>query len=388
MSLSRKQFLLSPLAASAAAGAQTSPRSKPSAPASAANGSVPGRAQKLAARIAADFTGAETAGAVYLGDALGLFKAMAGRGPMQAKQLAELTKLNERYLLEWLRAMAAASYIDYHVATQSFELPAEHDAVLVNETSPFFSVATLQAAVSDLWMVPKVATAFRSGRGVPYSEYPPESLDATERRTRPFYVNQLVQRWLPAVPGLAERLNKGCSAADLGCGGGVALIELAKAFPRVRSFGYDPYAPNIRRATQTARNSGVADRVAFNIFDGRHVPGGPYGLITILFSFHHVADPIALLNSSRSALEEAGVLLVVEARRSERLEEDINSPRQVMYSAGLLECLPVELSDGAPGYGLGMQESELRRLASECGFREIRTILPEGPLLMCALRKG
>jgi len=79
------------------------------------------------------------------------------------------------------------------------------------------------------------------------------------------------------------------------------------------------------------------------------VPGGPYGLITICFSFRHAGDPMGLLTSVRGVLEEGGVMLLVEARRSERLEHDINSPRQVMYSAGLFECLPAALSEGGPG---------------------------------------
>ena len=47
------------------------------------------------------------AGLIVIGDRLGLYRAMAGAGPMTASQLAERTGTTERYVREWLNAQAA-----------------------------------------------------------------------------------------------------------------------------------------------------------------------------------------------------------------------------------------------------------------------------------------
>jgi Rv2258c-like winged HTH domain len=44
---------------------------------------------------------------VHLGDRLGLYRAMAGSGPMTPTDLAERTGTHERYVREWLSNQAA-----------------------------------------------------------------------------------------------------------------------------------------------------------------------------------------------------------------------------------------------------------------------------------------
>ena len=304
---------------------------------------------------------------------------MAGAGALSARELAIKTGLNERYILEWLRVMATATYVDYHTGAGTFELSAEQAAVLADEESPVFASGMFEGTVPDLWMVPKVMAGFRSGKGIPYGEYPPETFESIERTTRPDYLHLLVQKWLPAVPGLVGRLNVGGDVADLGSGAGLASIVLAKAFPKIRAFGFEPYAPSVARANANAREAGLAERVKFATFDGVHVPGGPYVLVTMNYALHHVGDPVGILSSARKAMAPEGKMLVVEYRRSSRLEDDINTPRQMAYAYGLLECMPTAIAEGAPGYGTGIEESEMLRVTKAAGFRECTTVLKEDP---------
>jgi SAM-dependent methyltransferase len=327
-----------------------------------------------------DNIAAVTVGAAFIGDKLGLFRAMAGAGELSAKELAVKAGLSERYVLEWLRVMATARYIDYHPGTGAFELPPEHAAVLADEDSPMFASGLFEGTLPDLWMVPKVMAAFHTGKGIPYGTYPPETFVSIERTTRTEYLTQLVQQWLPAVPGLVDRLEAGGSAADLGSGAGLASIVLAKAFPKVRAFGFEPYMPSVARATANANKAGLAERVRFATFDGIHVPGGPYVLITMNYALHHAGNPLGVLSSARKALAPEGKMLVVEYRRSTRLEEDIDTPRRMAYAYGLLECMPAAIAEGGPGYGTGIEETEMIRLAKEAGFGERTTVLKEDPL--------
>lgn len=353
-----------------------------SRPHSASTGSSSiGRADQLVDRIASDTNAAYFVTAAYIGDRLGLFKAMAGAGPVTAKQLADKTGLNERYLFEWLRAMASARYINYVPEPDRFELPQEHAAVLVDEDSPVFSAGLIELTVPDVLMAHRVMAAFHDGGGIPYSNYPPETFDGIERLTRPDYRHRLTQTWLPSVQGVVERLRLGGSAADLGSGAGHASIEIARVFPKSRTFGFEPYAPSVARARENARAAGVSERVKFETFDGVHVPGGPYDLITISHSLHHAGDPINLLRSTRQAVAPNGAFLIVEERRSARLDQDFDSARAGYYAIGLLECLPTALAEGGPGYGTGMTEQDVRQLAAASGFREVTRVMPDDALL-------
>jgi SAM-dependent methyltransferase len=341
---------------------------------------APSRKDQLLGRAFDHIIAAEVIGAVYVGDRLGLFKAMAGAGPLTADRLAEKTGTNTRYVLEWLRSMATSRYVDYHPQDGTFELPADFVPVLVDENSPEFVCGIVEGVYPDFAMIPRVLEAARTGRGISYGDYPPETFDAIERTTKQDYLHRLVPEWLPAIPGITERLRAGGTAADLGSGSGWASIEIAKAFPAARTFGYEPYAPSVERARKNAADAKVADRVTFSTFDGVRVPGGPYDLVTINYSLHHAGDPVALMRSAREVLAPGGAFLIVEFRKSARLEDDIDSMRRVFYPIGLLECMPAALAEGGPGYGTGISEPDVRKLAEQAGFRDVRRVLPDDEL--------
>src|ERR1700730_4618225 len=72
-----------------------------------------------------DMGAAMHAALIVIGDKLGLYKAMAGSGPMTPAELAAKTKTTERYVREWLNANAASGYVAYDAASKKFELPPE-----------------------------------------------------------------------------------------------------------------------------------------------------------------------------------------------------------------------------------------------------------------------
>jgi SAM-dependent methyltransferase len=325
---------------------------------------------------------------VFIGDRLGLFRAMAGAGPMTVSQLSGKTHLDAKYVGEWLRSMVTTGYLDYRPAQQSFELPAEHLPVLVDEDSPMFLAGLYEGAIPDIQMIPKLMERFRSGKGIPYDRYPIETFESIERGTRPDYLHLLVQTWLPAVPGIVDRLKAGGVAADLGSGAGLASIAIAKAFPSAKAFGFEPYAPSVARAMENAKSGGVADRATFSTFDGEHVPGGPYDLITINYSLHHAGKPVELMKSARGALKPGGAFLVTEYRKSDEFQDDTGTDRRVFYSVGLLECVPTAVAEGGPGYGTGITERDMRKLSDRAGFKEFTRILLDDPIRSFFLLRG
>ena len=61
---------------------------------------------------------------VVMGDKLGLYKALAGAGPLAPDELAARTQTNARYVREWLCNQAAGGYVVHHPEYDTFELPA------------------------------------------------------------------------------------------------------------------------------------------------------------------------------------------------------------------------------------------------------------------------
>src|SRR5438445_2682466 len=165
--------------------------------------------EQLAMRVVGDMGGAFTWALGYIGDRLGLYKAMAGAGPMTSQDLAKKTRLNERYVREWLRAMVASEYIDHDPTSGKYILTEEQAFVLANEDSPMFVGGAFQVTTPSIHNVPRIMDAFRKGGGIPYSEAGEDLVEGTERFFRPGYLNFLVKDWLAAVPGLVARLEKG-----------------------------------------------------------------------------------------------------------------------------------------------------------------------------------
>ncbi len=197
-----------------------------------------------------------------------------------------------------------------------------------------------------------------------------------------FYDRTLVDEWLPALPAIRDRLERGAAVADVGCGRGRALIALARAFPASRFVGYDAHGPNVARATAAAEAAGVADRVRF---EQRDVAAGlpeRYDVITAVVVIHDAGDPVAVLRAIREALRPGGVFLCMEGGYSERLEENLGPMGALGYGSSLFYCLPTALAQGGVGLGArGLPEPRLRELCTEAGFGDVRRV-PVQPLLL------
>lgn len=319
--------------------------------------------------------GAAMLGAMnYLGDRLGLFKAMADAGWVTSNELAERTGLSERYIREWLGAVTSAGYVEYDPKARKFMLPAEHAMVLAREESPFFMGGFMEMVVPNVSMAPKIAEAFRNGRGVTQSEYPAETWEAMERASAGMYRNQLVRKWLPTMPQVIEVLKAGGSAADVGCGSGRAVITLATAFPGARVTGFDVHPGSIDRARANAAAAGVGERVTFEVRDGTRLPENQFDFISTFDVVHDSVDPVALLKSIRRALKKDGTYLMLEVNVSPNLEENIGPTGKMMYSMSTLYCMTVSLAHGGAGIGACMGEPKARELVAEAGFTKFRRL--------------
>lgn len=196
------------------------------------------RVERFLGTVVSEMAAVDAAATAYLGDRLGLYRAMAGAGPLTSQALAERTGTQERLVREWCHTQVAGGYLDYHPNSETFELPPEHAAVLANPDSPVYIAGMFEIAAAVWASTDRVAAAFRNGGGVGWHDHDPRLFRGVERLFGPVYRHQLVTEWIPALDGVEAKLRAEARIADVGCGHGVSTITLAQAFPASTITGF------------------------------------------------------------------------------------------------------------------------------------------------------
>ncbi len=315
--------------------------------------------------------GAVVSGMIYFGDRLGLYHALRDAGPITSDELARKTGLHERWVREWLRGQAAARLIDYR-GDGRFELSPEGTAVLADESSPFFSVGGFAGLPQQLAVLEELPASFRTGIGLPYDARGPEGTKAVERMLAPWFRTTLVPFALPQLDGVVAKLTRGAKVADVGCGAGVALIEMAKAFPRSAFHGYEISQHALDRARANAAAAGLTN-LTFHDASGDTLPAdGSFDLVTSFDCIHDMTHPAEVIAAIRRALEPDGTWFVADIRSAPTFEQNLadNRVAAMMYGFSILSCLSSALSEpNGAGLGtLGFTEPVARAMAAAAGF--------------------
>jgi SAM-dependent methyltransferase len=310
---------------------------------------------------------------LYIGDRLGLYKAMAGAGPVSAAALAARTGTAERYVREWLGNQVAGGYVVYHPADGTFELPPEQAMVVANEDSPVFLAGAYETIASCYADHGLFADAFRTGTGVGWQEHDDRLFSGVMRLFRASYGAHLVSEWLPALHGVTDKLQAGASVADIGCGHGASTIIMAQAFGRSTFLGTDMHEPSIAAARKAAAEAGVAQRARFEVAAARDFQGEGFDLVCMFDCLHDMGDPVGAARRVRQALAPDGTLLLVEPMAGDRLEDNINPVSRAFYGFSTVVCTPASRAQEV-GLGLGAQAGEARLAAvlREAGFGHVR----------------
>jgi SAM-dependent methyltransferase len=310
---------------------------------------------------------------VHLGDRLGLYRAMAGAGPITPSALAARTGTRERYVQEWLANQAAGGYVAYDPAGGTFELSAEHALVLADETSPVFLDGAFETIASCYADHEAFARAFTTGEGIGWGDHDDRLYTGALRLFRPGYEANLVDSWLPALDGVVEKLRDGASVVDVGCGLGASTIILARAFEQSSFVGYDIHEPSIEAARKAAAEAGVDRRARFEVASAQDFPGTGYDLVTLFDCLHDMGDPVGAARRIREALAEDGTLLLVEPAAGAALEDNLNPVSRLYYGLSTVICTPSSLAQEV-GLGLGAQAGpqRLEEVLHEAGFSHVR----------------
>jgi 2-polyprenyl-3-methyl-5-hydroxy-6-metoxy-1,4-benzoquinol methylase len=317
--------------------------------------------------------GAVLAGSmVVIGHRLGLYRAMAGAGPMTSGELAKHTDTSERYVREWLAAQAAAGYLTYEAGR--YTLPDEHAVPLTDETSAACVIGAFETAIGAVQATDRIADAFLTGEGIFWGDQDGHVHTGCERFFRPGYINFLTTTWIPALDGVAARLARGIDVADVGCGHGASTIHLAQTYPASRFTGFDPHDLSIEAARKHAAEAGVVDRVNFTPARAKDLTGD-FELIAFFDCLHDLGDPVGALATAREHLTDGGTILLVEPMAGDAVEHNLNSVGATYYGFSTLLCTPNSLAQETKA-ALGAQAgaSRLRGVARQAGLTRFRRV--------------
>ncbi|MGD9925740.1 MAG: class I SAM-dependent methyltransferase [Pseudorhodoplanes sp.] len=332
--------------------------------------------ESLVGRLFGDLSAGYGGVMVSLGDKLGLYRAMAGAGPLSSHEVAKRSGCAERYVREWLNAQVAGGYVDYHVASGTYELTPEQAAILADDTSPVYLPNAWQC-VASMWAdEDKSLDAMKTGRGVSWGEHDGRLFCGSAAFFRNAYAGSLVQQWLPALDGVVERLRAGITVADIGCGHGHSTTLMAKAFPNSRFFGFDAHEGSIAAARQVAQEASVADRVSFKIAKADTYPAHGYDLICFFDSLHDMGHPNDAMRHAATSLAPDGTVMLIEPFASDKVEENINPVGRLYYAASTTMCCAHAISEnGTHVLGAQAGPKQLYGVLRQAGFGQVRTAM-------------
>ncbi len=307
-----------------------------------------------------------------IGERMGLYKAMAGAGPLSSAEVAERAGVAERSVREWLRNQAAGGYVTYDAEGDTYELPPEQAMALADEESPFYLLGAYELIASLYADEDKIASAFKTGGGMGWHEHDHRLFEGTERFFRPGYKGHLVAEWIPALEGVEDKLKEGAKVADIGCGHGASTILMAEAFPASEFHGFDYHPASIERAREAAAEAGV-DNVDFEVATAKDYPGTGYDLVAVFDCLHDMGDPVGASMHIHDTLAPDGTWLIVEPFAGDRVEDNLNPVGRVFYGASTMICTPASL-DQEVGLALGAQagEKRLAEVIMSGGFTDVR----------------
>ena len=304
-----------------------------------------------------------------IGERLGLYRAMAGAGPLTSAELAERTDVAERSVREWLANQAAGGYVTYDPESDRYTLPDEQALALADEDSPFYILGAFELIASLYADESKILEAFKSGAGMGWHEHDDRLFRGTERFFRP---------GLPRASGrrMDPRARRGAGQARARRQGGRRRLR-PRRLDGDHGQGVSRPASFTGSTTTPSRSSGRARSpsrrawptgVSFQVATAKDYPGSGYDLVCVFDCLHDMGDPVGASAHVLETLAPDGTWMIVEPFAGDRLQDNLNPVGRVFYGASTMICTPASL-DQEVGLALGAQagEARLRDVVTQVG---------------------
>jgi len=313
---------------------------------------------------------------ISLGHRTGIFDAMSNLGAANSEEVAVKAGLNERYVREWLGAMVTAGVILVDPTSTYYSLPREHAASLTRAaTADNLAVFTQYIAMMGS-LEDEITECFVGGGGVPYEKFGRFHAIMAEDSGQSV-LSCLESHILPLVPGLKNRLTKGISVLDVGCGSGRIMNRLAGQFPNSCFLGIDLSAEAIDTAHKAASEQSLSniEFVQSDLSDfHKTAEAEAYDLITTFDAIHDQSKPKNVLRGIYKSLKSDGIYLMQDIRGSSYVHNNIEHPiGTFLYAISTMHCMTVSLAQGGEGLGAMWGEEKAREYLKEAGFSSIET---------------
>ena len=323
-------------------------------------------------KVVGDFGAALGSSLAYIGQKLGLYKALAELGSATPGELAKKTNTKERYIKEWLINQAAGGYVDYDQTKGTYSLAPEQAVALTDESSPFYVGGGFFVIKAMTQAVERIEDHFRNGGGMLWGEHHPDLFIGTARFFRPGYATYLTSSWIPSLPGVEEKLNAGARVADVGCGHGLSTIIMAQKYPKSKFWAFDTHDRSIKSAIENAKEAGIADRIEFGVTSAQTLPDNQYDLITFFDCLHDMGDPVGACKRASEVLAPDGTVLIVEPMAGNNVEENFNPIGRTFSGASTLCCTSNSLAQNGPALGAVATEAAIRDTVLAGGLSQFR----------------
>lgn len=310
---------------------------------------------------------------ISIGHRTGLFDTMAKMNWTDSQKLAKAAGLNERYVREWLGAMATGQVAEVDDADH-YRLPPEHSVFLTRDTEQenlavFAQYIPVMAQVED-----EILKCFYKGGGVPYEKYP-RFHEVMAEDSGLTVLGALEDHILPLIPGLQSKLEKGVKVLDVGCGRGRALLKLAELYPHSQFNGMDLSKKAIEWAREEARKRNLTN-VKFEVrdlsdFDQTAQPE-KYDFVTTFDAIHDQGNPQGVLKGIYRTLKPDGVYLMQDICSTGHVHTNLDHPLgPLLYTISCMHCMSVSLAQGGDGLGAMWGRVKAKELLNQAGFKDI-----------------
>ena len=304
--------------------------------------------------------------------------------PATIEKIAGVSGLHPRYLKEWLGIMVTGEIIELSQTADGenlYFLPHKHAAFLTRKSgSNNLGVYTQEIPLLTSCAMEAVNRGFQTGKGVPFSQYPDfqqfmgQLADAKHEQV-------LIADFLPSVDNgkLLERLREGIRVCDLGCGEGVALNLMAKAFPNSTFVGIDNHEGAIkvgRDESQKRRLSNVVYKAAdASVIHGNRDFYEKFDYVCAFDAIHDQSHPLEVLKGIRYMLAPGGMFSMIDIKAFSNHADNLDHPMGAfLYTVSLMHCMPIGLNDNGTGLGMMWGQEQAEVMLAGAGFENVNVI--------------
>lgn len=315
-----------------------------------------------------------------VGHRTSLFDSISKLPPSTSEQIATAAGLNERYVREWLGAMVTSQIIDYEPDKGLYSLSKEKADFLTNNGTYNFA-SSMQFIPVLAYVEDHIVKCFENGGGVPYESFN-RFHDVMAEESEQTVLAALIDKILPTIPDISEKLQSGIRVLDIGCGSGRAINLMARTYPNSEFSGYDISSEAIQNAKNDAQKFGITNS-KFEIQDVSKFSKTEYfDLITAFDAIHDQADPQKVLKNIKKSLKPDGIFLMQDIRASSKLEKNIDhSLAPYLYAVSCLHCMTVSLAQKGKGLGAMWGKELAIEMLKEAEFKDIKVKqLPHDPI--------